>query len=66
MHMCVPEEFPSMLSNLFFVMSVVDGTMLVVLVLIRAMDNIRKYGANRTANQTMKILVEGSVLCFVG
>lgn len=64
MHMCVPGKFPVILSDFFFVALIADGTMLFILVLIRAVDNIRKYGANRTANQFTMMLVQDSALCF--
>lgn len=64
MHMCVPGTLDSIYSDFFFVPLLADGTLIFILVAAKAFKNIRKYGANRSANQFTIILLEDSAMCF--
>lgn len=65
MHMCVPNALPSIYVNIYFVPLLTDGTLLFILVLLKALSNIKKHGIDSSSNRLTLILLEDSVICFV-
>lgn len=65
MHMCVPDVLPSIYSNFFFVPLLADGTLIFTLVLVKALNNIKKYGTDSSSNRLTLVLLEDSAICFV-
>lgn len=64
MHMCVPSTLAKTYSHFFFLPIVADEILLFILVLVKALTNMRKYGTGRNANRFTLILLKDSAMCF--